>query len=917
MPVVRRDYPIFLACCAAVFAATAAPNARSDDVPRVIGFERMYATAGSDDVAAGQLLLGELNCTSCHAADSALATAIQRKPAPVLDTVGSRVRPQYLLKFLADPQATKPGTTMPTVLSGKPEIERGPIVEALVHFLASTGSLSHANPSRHAVNRGEKLFHSIGCVACHDPRNESLPTPQPTSISLGTPSRKLTLPGLTQFLQDPLAVRPGGRMPHLNLTAAEARDIASFLLNDLDIVSGLQYAYYEGSWEKLPKFDTLTPVAVGDAETFDLSPAMRKDHFALRFEGTIHLPQEGDYLFLIGSDDGSRLLIDDKLIVANDGIHPFEQKRKKVKMAAGLHSVVVEYFEDEGEESLQVDFEGPGQSQQPLDTLLTTPSKQPGTAPSAEAFEIDPAKAAKGREYFATLGCASCHSLRIDGSLIPSTKTALPLSGINSHAGCLAGRSPRSPNYSLSERQRTALTAAIVAAKSPQDELSPTELVNRTLVRFNCVACHEREKLGGILAARDAYFLSDMPEMGDEGRIPPSLTGVGAKLNADWLKALFDHGAKDRPYMLTRMPKVGTANVGELIQAFEAADAAHFKSAPNTHISQDDARRYKAAGRRLVGAQGFSCIKCHTFAGQRSTGIQAISLTTMTKRLRPDWFHHYLQSPLAYRPGTRMPSAFPDGQTTLPGVLDGTVNGQIAALWSYLGDGDNAVYPVGLVTGKIELIAFDEAVVYRNFIEGVGPRAIGVGYPEKLNLAFDAEQCRLALLWHGGFIDAARHWSARGAGFEKPLGDNILRLPEGPPFAVLPDENAKWPGATLTADFRGYKLGEKGKPMLLYEWEGLTIEDTPQPVGQDDLFSIQRTLNISGKGPFSNAWFRALRANQIEETGDGSYKIDGRWVLNAASGRTPIRRKQQDEWELLVPVVLDGGKCRIELNYDW
>src|SRR5262249_7190687 len=161
------------------------------------------------------------------------------------------------------------------------------------------------------------------------------------------------------------------------------------------------------------------------------------------------------------------------------------------------------------------------------------------------------------------------------------------------------------------------------------------------------------------------------------------------------------------------------------------------------------------------------CIHCATFAGQRSTGIQALSLTKMTRRLRPEWFYHYLQNPLAYRPGTRMPTPFPDGQTTLPGVLDGTVNGQISAIWNYLADGDKATDPVRLGTGKIEVVAFDEAVIYRNFTEGAGPRAIGVGYPEKLTLAFDANNVSLAMLWPGGFIDAARHWTARGAGFEK------------------------------------------------------------------------------------------------------------------------------------------------------
>jgi mono/diheme cytochrome c family protein len=211
---------------------------------------------------------------------------------------------------------------MPNVLAGKSEAERAEIVESLVHFLATTGTNSVSNPSRYAVNRGEALFHSAGCVACHDPRTEQPAEPAPASIPLGTPSKKYTLAGLTQFLQEPLAVRPGGRMPDLNLSAAEARDVASFLMNDLDIVAGLHYAYYEGEWEKLPKFDTLTPVASGDAENFDLTPAKRKNHFALRFEGTIQLPQDGEYLFLIGSDDGSRLLIDDKVIVVTDGVHP-------------------------------------------------------------------------------------------------------------------------------------------------------------------------------------------------------------------------------------------------------------------------------------------------------------------------------------------------------------------------------------------------------------------------------------------------------------------------------------------------------------------------------------------------------------------------------------------------------------------
>ncbi|MBW8885395.1 MAG: c-type cytochrome, partial [Planctomycetia bacterium] len=530
-------------------------------------------------------------------------------------------------------------------------------------------------------------------------------------------------------------------------------------------------------------------------------------------------------------------MIDDKVILANDGVHPFEQKRKKVKMTGGSHAVVVEYFEQQGEESLQVDFEGPGMVQQPLATLLTTPAKQ-NPAIVTERFEVNLTKAAKGRELFASLGCAACHTLKIDGSPVAAKNTAPPLAQLTSSRGCLEPQSKKTPRYALSNGQRSALAAAIAATRSPNKGLSADEQVERTLIRFNCIACHDRNKLGGVVAARDKFFMSDMPEMGDEGRLPPSLTGVGAKLTTDWLKTLFEHGAKDRPYMLTRMPKFGLSNVGSLATALEKGDAALANPAPAIVVDPNDEKRTKAGGRRLVGSQGFSCIKCHTFAGQRSSGIQ--------------------------------------------NVLDGTPAGQIAAIWTYLSDGDKAIYPVGLVTGKMELIAFDEAVIYRNFLEGAGPRAIGVGYPEKLNLAFDADSGRLTMLWHGGFIDAARHWSARGAGFEKPLGDNVLHLPAGPPLALLADARTDWPaGAAKDFGFQfgGYRLGPKQQPTFLYSWQGVKIEDTPRPIGRDDLFTMHRTLRFSAPGPPTNAWFRAIVADQIDVQDAQSFKIENRWTL--------------------------------------
>src|SRR5436190_11393384 len=155
-----------------------------------------------------------------------------------------------------------------------------------------------------------------------------------------------------------------------------------------------------------------------------------------------------------------------------------------------------------------------------------------------------------------------------------------------------------------------------------------------------------------------------------------------------------------------------------------------------------------------------------------------------------------------------MPSPFLGGKSMLPDVLGGKPDTQIEAIWVYLRDGKPRV-PAGLGQHSIPLEPTTGAILYRNFIEGAGTRAIAVGYPEKVHLAFDANEMRPALLWQGGFIDAGRHWSDRGAGFEGPLGDDVLHLHGGAACAVLARPEEAWPAAapkSLGYRFLGYRL---------------------------------------------------------------------------------------------------------------
>ena len=224
---------------------------KSPSHPVVVGFERFHRNGDTDGLHGGEILLGELGCTHCHVADEAVAQRVIPRQAPILDVVGGRVRLTYLKDFLTRPQGTKPGTPMPHLLAGWAPEEREADAEALAHFLASlekpdpAESAPEASP--HEIEQGERLYHTIGCVACHAPfvpagamhqagsggfslQQIRIPAPQVPSVPIADLASKTTLEPLAGFLMDPLRTRPAARMPPMGLSGAEASSIAAYLL---------------------------------------------------------------------------------------------------------------------------------------------------------------------------------------------------------------------------------------------------------------------------------------------------------------------------------------------------------------------------------------------------------------------------------------------------------------------------------------------------------------------------------------------------------------------------------------------------------------------------------------------------------------------------------------------------------------
>lgn len=122
-------------------------------------------------------------------------------------------------------------------------------------------------------------------------------------------------------------------------------------------------------------------------------------------------------------------------------------------------------------------------------------------------------------------------------------------------------------------------------------------------------------------------------------------------------------------------------------------------------------------------------------------------------------------------------------------------------------------------------------VIYRNFIDGTTPRAIGVGFPGGLNLAYSADHLAPELIWAGKFIDGANKWIERGTDNNPPAGENVAKINQGKLFS---DD----------ARFRGYKLDPAGNPTFSVQIGNQFLLDS----WHAESGALVRKLTLNGEG---------------------------------------------------------------------
>ena len=123
------------------------------------------------------------------------------------------------------------------------------------------------------------------------------------------------------------------------------------------ISNGLRYKAYEGSWDSLPDFSRLSPYAAGTVKNFLFPDSAKKDNFGIQYNGYLYAAEEGYYDLGLNSDDGSRLFINNELLLEYDGLHAADSwKSYRLYLKKGYHTIRVDFFEKTGDEELYLEF---------------------------------------------------------------------------------------------------------------------------------------------------------------------------------------------------------------------------------------------------------------------------------------------------------------------------------------------------------------------------------------------------------------------------------------------------------------------------------------------------------------------------------------------------------------------------------
>lgn len=185
----------------------------------------------SDNVVAGKRIWEIRICQDCHT-----LLGIGGYWAPELTKEADRRDAAFLTAWLKDPQAVKPGTTMPNQDLSDQQ------VSDTIAFLQWVSQINTNNwppqplgatSSVGGTPQGALLFQQMGCPACHRINGQGAAGPGPDLSHIGSqPYDQLsnTPDFLYRWIEDPKSIKPTTIMPTIPMTPEQRLAIVQYLI---------------------------------------------------------------------------------------------------------------------------------------------------------------------------------------------------------------------------------------------------------------------------------------------------------------------------------------------------------------------------------------------------------------------------------------------------------------------------------------------------------------------------------------------------------------------------------------------------------------------------------------------------------------------------------------------------------------
>ena len=244
--------------------------------PELLSFDATdEGVLAGEQLRRGHALFVERRCARCHAYDkqSIAESSYEEldRAGPDLRKVAGRAKVGWLAKWMQDPHAVRPEATMPKILLS--DAESHDIAAYLGQLGDKPSPVTFTDADREA---GAARFRELGCVACHTRTDETIEDAAlGDRIRLAFVAEKWHGSALMSYLQDPRAHYSDVRMPNLNVSAEDAKNLAAYLLaeqRDLpdpggDVASGRSLVQKNGC-VVCHAFDTDVPKAASTAPPY-------------------------------------------------------------------------------------------------------------------------------------------------------------------------------------------------------------------------------------------------------------------------------------------------------------------------------------------------------------------------------------------------------------------------------------------------------------------------------------------------------------------------------------------------------------------------------------------------------------------------------------------------------------------------